>query len=183
MFHTFGHPTPDFDECFTLLDTRPLILTNTSKNRAVQPVQRERFEESCRAARSTRMLRRIVPCSRFNPNASKNRAVQPVQPGMLRRIVPCSPFKPGEPPGELPERFPESLPAPLRDVMPGARHDTNGALVNARAARTHTHTHETHMQTHTRRAHMHACTRAHMHACTTNNTHTHPHAHAAQQAH
>ena len=27
-FHTFGHPTLDFDECFTLLATRPLILTN-----------------------------------------------------------------------------------------------------------------------------------------------------------
>ena len=28
MFYTFGHPTPDFDERFTLLDIRPLILTN-----------------------------------------------------------------------------------------------------------------------------------------------------------
>ena len=52
MFTVFGHPTPGFDEC---------------------------FEESCRAACSTRMLRRIVPCSPFNANVSKNRAVQPVQ--------------------------------------------------------------------------------------------------------
>ena len=156
MFRKFCHPTPDFDES---------------------------FEESCRAARSTRMLRRIVPCSPFNPNASKNRAVQPVQPGMLRRIVPCSPFKPGEPPGELPESFPESLPAPLRDVMPGARHDTNGALVNARPAHTHTHTRNTHANAHKTSTHarMHACTHARMHD--KQHTHTHPHAHAAQQAH
>ena len=154
MFRTFGHLTPDFNEC---------------------------FKESCRAARSTRMLRRIVPCSPFNPNASKNRAVQPVQPGMLRRIVPCSPFKPGEPPGELPESFPESLPAPLRDVMPGARHDTNGALVNARPAHTHTHTKHTCKRTQDE----HTCTHARVHTCThaRQTTHTHPHAHAAQQAH
>ena len=63
MFRIFGHPTPDFDEC---------------------------FEESCPATRSKRMLRRIVLCSLFNANASKNRLLESF-PGASRRASRSTP--------------------------------------------------------------------------------------------